>query len=103
MIATAIFHRYSGDEDHPRELETANLLDREDANHAVRIGLAARLAFSLSISAPGELHRYRLKLTGAKIVLQVPARRNAVASDPVLKRLGVLAAAFDRKGEILVG
>jgi exopolyphosphatase/guanosine-5'-triphosphate,3'-diphosphate pyrophosphatase len=67
------------------------------------MGLAARLAFSLSISAPGELQRYRLRLTGAKVILEVPPRRNAVASDPVMKRLGVLAAAFDRKGEILVG
>jgi exopolyphosphatase/guanosine-5'-triphosphate,3'-diphosphate pyrophosphatase len=103
LIATSIFHRYSGDEDFSRELSLAGLLDKDDEKRALRLGLAWRFAFSLSASAVGELGHYRLRLTPAKIVLEVPTRREAIAGDPVQKRLGALAEAFDRRGEILVG
>ena len=53
--------------------------------------------------AAGELGHYRLRLTPAKIVLEVPLKREAIASEPVQKRLGALAESFDRRGEILVG
>ena len=46
---------------------------------------------------------YRLRMTPAKIVLEVPLKREAIASEPVQKRLGALAESFDRRGEILVG
>jgi exopolyphosphatase/guanosine-5'-triphosphate,3'-diphosphate pyrophosphatase len=49
------------------------------------------------------LGHYKLRLTPAKIVLEVPTRREAIAGDPVQKRLGALAEAFDKRGEILVG
>jgi hypothetical protein len=42
-------------------------------------------------------------MTPAKIVLEVPGRREAIAGDPVQKRLGALAEIFDRRGEILIG
>jgi exopolyphosphatase / guanosine-5'-triphosphate,3'-diphosphate pyrophosphatase len=42
-------------------------------------------------------------MTPAKIVLEVPRKREAIASEPVQKRLGALAECFDRRGEILVG
>jgi hypothetical protein len=45
------------------------------------------------------LARYRQ----AKVVLEVPRREEAIAGEPVQKRLGALAAAFGRKGEILIG
>jgi exopolyphosphatase/guanosine-5'-triphosphate,3'-diphosphate pyrophosphatase len=103
LIATSIYHRYTGDEDFPPELSLAGLLDKEDERRALRLGLAWRLAFSLSASAAGELGHYRLRLTPAKIVLEVPTRREAIAGGPVQKRLGALADSFDRKGEILIG
>jgi len=65
--------------------------------------LAARLAFSLSASAVGELGNTRLRLTPSKLLLDVPRRREMLAGEPVLKRLGALAASIDRKGEILIG
>jgi exopolyphosphatase / guanosine-5'-triphosphate,3'-diphosphate pyrophosphatase len=103
LIATSIFHRYSGEEDFPLGLATAGLLDKDEERRALRLGLAWRFAFSLSSSAAGELSHYRLRLTPAKIVLEVPARREAIAGEPVQKRLGALAETFDRRGEILVG
>lgn len=103
LIATSIFYRYSGDEDFVRELALAGLLDKDDERRAIRLGLAWRFAFSLSASAAGELGHYRLRLTPAKVVLEVPRKREAIASEPVQKRLGALAEAMDKRGEILVG
>ena len=103
LIATSIYHRYSGDEDFPRDLALAELLDKDDERRALKLGLAWRFGFSLSSSAAGEFGYYRLRLTPAKVVLEVPRKREAIASEPVQKRLGALAEAMDRRGEILVG
>jgi exopolyphosphatase/guanosine-5'-triphosphate,3'-diphosphate pyrophosphatase len=99
-IATAVFHRYSGDEDFPRLKSGHDLLNAEDEALARRIGLAARLGFALSASAVGELPHFRLRLTSSKVILEVPSSRRAIAGDPVRKRLNTLAAAMGRKGEI---
>jgi exopolyphosphatase/guanosine-5'-triphosphate,3'-diphosphate pyrophosphatase len=103
QIATAIYHRYSGDEDFPREIGAHDLLSNEEDQQALIIGLAARLAFSLSGSAVGELAHYKLRLTPTRVLLDVSRRREPIAGEPVQKRLGALAAAMDRKGEILIG
>lgn len=103
LIATAVFHRHSGDEDFPRDIANAELLNSDDEARALRIGLACRLAFSLSGSSAGALPRYTLRMTTGKIVLDVPRREEAIAGEPVQKRLGALAAAYGRKGEILIG
>jgi exopolyphosphatase/guanosine-5'-triphosphate,3'-diphosphate pyrophosphatase len=103
MIASAVFHRYTGDEDFPRDIANAELLDKDDEEQALKIGLACRLGFALSASATGTLPHYKPRLTPAKIVLEIPRRHEAIAGEPVQKRLGALAAAFGRKGEILIG
>jgi len=103
LIAAAIFHRYSGDEDFPRELAVQDLLSEDDSRLALRLGLAARLGFALSASAVGELHHYRLRMTPTRVLLEVSRRREAIAGEPVQKRLGVLAQVLGRKGEILIG
>ena len=103
LIAASIYHRYSGDEDFPRELALASLLEKGDEKRARILGLVWRFAFSLSASAAGELSHYKLRLTPAKVVLEVPPRREAIAGEPVQKRLGELADAMGRRGEILVG
>jgi exopolyphosphatase/guanosine-5'-triphosphate,3'-diphosphate pyrophosphatase len=102
-IAASVFHRYSGDEDFPQSMALAGLLDKDDEKRALLLGLAWRFAFSLSASAAGELANYRLRMTPSKVVLEVPARREAIAGEPVQKRLGELADVLGRKGEILVG
>jgi exopolyphosphatase/guanosine-5'-triphosphate,3'-diphosphate pyrophosphatase len=103
LIATAVFHRYSGDEDFPREMALGGLLGESETILALRIGLAARLAFALSASAQGELPHYRLRVTPTRVLLEVSRRRGMVAGEPVQKRLGAVAALLGRKGEILIG
>ncbi|MEI9997191.1 MAG: Ppx/GppA family phosphatase [Rhizomicrobium sp.] len=100
MIASAVFHRYSGDEDFPPDIVNPELLNAEDEARALVIGLACRLGFALSASSPGALPQYRLRLTPAKIVLNLSRRNEDIGGDPVHKRLTELAAAFGRKGEI---
>lgn len=103
LIAASVFHRYSGDEDFPQSMALAGLLDKDDEKRALVLGLAWRFAFSLSASAAGELAHYRLRMTPSKVILEVPSRREAIAGEPVQKRLGELADVLGRKGEILVG
>ncbi len=103
LIASCVFHRYSGDEDFPRDIANADLLDKDDEARALRIGLACRLAFALSASALAVLPHHKIRMTPAKLVLDLPRRQEAIAGEPVQKRLGALAAAFGRKGEILIG
>ncbi|MCX7280071.1 MAG: Ppx/GppA family phosphatase [Alphaproteobacteria bacterium] len=103
LIAASVFHRYSGDEDVPQSMALSGLLEKEDEKRALVLGLAWRFAFSLSASAAGELSNYRLRMTPSKVILEVPTRREAIAGEPVQKRLGELAGALGRKGEILVG
>jgi exopolyphosphatase/guanosine-5'-triphosphate,3'-diphosphate pyrophosphatase len=102
FIAAATWHRYAGDEEMPPELKFKGLLDKPEERRALRIGLAARLAFDLSASAAGELGHYRLRLTPSKLILEVHRRRSAVADDAVGRRLWALGAAFDRNAEIQV-
>lgn len=102
FIAAAVFHRYAGDQEMPPELQRKGLLDGKEQRRALRIGLAARLAFDLSASAAGELGHYRLRLTPSKVILEVPKRRSAIADDTVGRRMGALGAAFDRNAEIQV-
>lgn len=100
FLATAVFHRYSGYTEVPAHYVTTGLLDRQEELLALRIGLAARLAFDLSGTAPGELENYKLKLLPGRLVLDVPADRAMVADEAVQRRLKNLAAALECKGEI---
>lgn len=103
LIAASVFHRYSGDGDFPQGIVLDGLLGKEDEKRALVLGLTWRFVFSLSASAVGALAHYRLRRTPSKLILEVPADREAVAGEPVQKRLGALAAALNRRGEILIG
>lgn len=100
LIASAIFHRYSGDEDFARNTGIVALLDSEDTKLALQIGLAARLGFALSGSAVRQLPDYRLRLGENRLALNIPSARKAVAGEPVQKRLAALAQAWGRKAEL---
>ncbi len=84
LIASAVFHRYSGDEEVPKALVIEDLLDKDDEMLALRIGLTARLAFAMSASAVGELSHTKLRLTPGKA-----AARCAAAPRDAGRRAGV--------------
>jgi exopolyphosphatase/guanosine-5'-triphosphate,3'-diphosphate pyrophosphatase len=103
LTAAAIYYRYSGDEDFPREVQLGSLLGEGELSTAKRLGLCMRLAFALSASAPGELPHYRLRLTPGRVILEISRRRAQIAGDAVQKRFAALAANLDRRGEIVIG
>lgn len=102
LMATAIYYRYAGDEDFPEETRIGGLLGPERAVAALRLGLAARLAFGLSGSVPGELALMQLHMTNQTLTLDVPKKREALLGETVSKRLSDLAQAFGRKPQIAV-
>ena len=97
LMATAIYYRYAGEDDFPEATSFGGLLGAEGAVQALRIGLAARLAFGLSGSIAGELQSSSLHLTGQTVTLEVSARRQMLLGETVGKRLNDLAEAFGRR------
>jgi exopolyphosphatase/guanosine-5'-triphosphate,3'-diphosphate pyrophosphatase len=97
LMATALYYRYAGENDFPEETNVGGLLGPERAVLALRIGLAARLAFGLSGSIAGELPIMPVHLTTHHVSLDVPPRRRALLADSVIKRLSNLAEAFGKR------
>jgi exopolyphosphatase/guanosine-5'-triphosphate,3'-diphosphate pyrophosphatase len=102
VLATGLHYRYSGMDEFPEETAIAKLLGPEGAVQALRLGLAARLAFALVGSVEGELPSMPLHLSSQAVSLTVPARARALLGENVTKRLNDLSEAFGRKGEISI-
>ena len=71
-IAFAVFSRYQGDEDAPLVARTIQLLDERALRRSRIVGLALRLAHTLSGGAPNLLRQTRLFVEGGYLVLEVP-------------------------------
>jgi exopolyphosphatase/guanosine-5'-triphosphate,3'-diphosphate pyrophosphatase len=102
LIATAIFQRYSGDEDFPGGSGIQQLLNAGDNRLARRLGLAARLGFAISTAAVGELPHSPLRIAGNRLLLEVSRWRAAIAAEPVQKRLSELAQAMGFKNDLVI-
>jgi exopolyphosphatase/guanosine-5'-triphosphate,3'-diphosphate pyrophosphatase len=91
FLAAAIAARYGGDV-HGDLAQTARaLLDPASLRAAQAVGLALRLAFTLSGGAPSVLRECGLKLHDDAVVLMLPASGSVVIGDAVLRRLDALA------------
>jgi exopolyphosphatase/guanosine-5'-triphosphate,3'-diphosphate pyrophosphatase len=99
VMATAVYYRYAGEDDFPEETGIASLLGPEGAERALRIGLAARLAFGISSAIEGELPALQLHLTKETLALEAPSKKKALLAEIVMKRLNDLAEAFGRKAQ----
>ena len=97
FIATAVYHRYSGDEDMPPRYAGPGLLGKQDEKRAFRIGLAARRRLrSLGLGA-GRTVALPLAadaLQGRPGSAQAPRRDRRRNGQ---KAAGALASAMDRK------
>lgn len=80
-IALAIFSRYQGDEDAPLVGRTIQLLDEEAFRRARLVGLALRLAHTLSGGAPNLLRQTSLFVEDKYLILEVPADNPAFILD----------------------
>ena len=99
VMATAVYYRYAGEDDFPEETGIAALLGPEGSVQALRIGLAARLAFGISSAIEGELPAMQLHLTKETLALEAPGKKQALLGENVVKRLDDVAEAFGRKGQ----
>ncbi len=97
LMAAAIYHRYVGDEDFPKETGIGGLLGAEGGITAQQIGLAARLGFGISGALEGELPDTSLSVTRETIVLITPDSKRTLIAEGVQKRLDELGKAFGRK------
>ena len=73
-MATAVYYRYAGEDDFPEETGIASLLGSEGSALALKLGLAARLAFGVSSGIEGELPSMQLHLTKETLALEAPAK-----------------------------
>jgi exopolyphosphatase/guanosine-5'-triphosphate,3'-diphosphate pyrophosphatase len=98
LMATAVYYRYTGEDDFPEDAWIGGLLGPEGMVKALQIGLAARLAFALTGAVAGGLKNVALYLSKDTITLEMPSRKKALLGETVDKRLADLAGAFGRRG-----
>ncbi len=91
FLAVAVAGRYGGDLQSDLVDTARALLEPAELRAAHIVGLALRLAFTLSGGAPGVLAECGLKLHDDAVVLTLPASGSVVIGDAVLRRLDALA------------
>jgi exopolyphosphatase/guanosine-5'-triphosphate,3'-diphosphate pyrophosphatase len=102
LMASAIYHRYSGESAFEEKIAIDRLLGAEGITRALIIGLAARVAYSIAGALEGELGATPLRVNGDAISLEVPSDRQALLGDRVGKRLADLAKAMGRKPDPVI-
>jgi len=101
FLALSGFARYAGTIDGPLAAEVRPLVSDAQAKKALVLGLALRLAHTLSGGAPGLLRQTTLKLGGETLALTLPGEAAALYGEVVQRRLDALAKALGRRGEIV--
>jgi exopolyphosphatase/guanosine-5'-triphosphate,3'-diphosphate pyrophosphatase len=102
VMATAVYYRYAGEDDFPDDTGVGGLLGAEGGVLALRIGLAARLAYGMVAAIEGELAEMPLQLSKETLALEIPARKKALLTESVNKRLTDLAEGFGREAQAVV-
>jgi exopolyphosphatase/guanosine-5'-triphosphate,3'-diphosphate pyrophosphatase len=96
LLAAMVFHRYAGANDSPDEDEVLALLDEADLADARRVGVALRLAATLSARAGGVLNQMRLVAEGGDLVLETTRETRDFLGGSVYKRGEQLAQLMGR-------
>jgi len=103
FLAFTMFVRYDGDPENTQVSPIRSMLKNGDADCARSIGLALRLAFTLSGAAPGLLPRTKLKVDDGKVLILLPKGETAdgdiFISEGVERRLEELASSLGLKGQ----
>jgi exopolyphosphatase / guanosine-5'-triphosphate,3'-diphosphate pyrophosphatase len=94
FIAAALHARYGGAADDPVKAPLLALLDPAAASEARALGLALRLAYTLSGGALELLDQVRLRRVGASLALDLPPDGNLFAGEAVQRRLDALGRAL---------
>jgi exopolyphosphatase/guanosine-5'-triphosphate,3'-diphosphate pyrophosphatase len=102
FTAFAVASRYGRVLDSPFTAGVAGLLTAEALERARRIGLAMRLAYTLSAGNPQILRRTALRRDGTRLTLALGTADAALAADVVRRRFDVLAEALGLRSTIEV-
>jgi exopolyphosphatase / guanosine-5'-triphosphate,3'-diphosphate pyrophosphatase len=103
FLALSVFFRHMGLVDEAlsprlRELASTRMLDR-----ARVLGAALRVAFLISAAMPGILPHSPMRVEHGKLVLDLDAKRAALAGERVLNRLKQLARLVGREAVLVTG
>ncbi len=102
LLALTLFTRYAGTASGPVAAPASQLLNAEEIDYALRVGLALRLAQTLSAGVPGILRDCRLRPNGNGILLELPAKHAALDGEAVQRRAEALGKALGHSSEVRV-
>lgn len=91
MLGLAVASRHAAISPALKRLGLGKLVNGEEKRQAVCIGLAMRLAYTISGGAVSILEQFRLKRKPKKLVLMGPEGAHILVGNTVLRRLRVLA------------
>jgi len=93
FLALAVALRYDAESDAAFLRPARLLLDTEAANRAEVLGIALRLAYTLSAGTKDLLAGTRLRIEGSRLVLLLRENSGVFAGESVIRRLERLAQA----------
>jgi exopolyphosphatase/guanosine-5'-triphosphate,3'-diphosphate pyrophosphatase len=100
FLALTLYVRYGGKPDDPMVVAAHQLLPEEARRNATTLGLALRLALTLTGGTPRLLERTALKLGNKNLTLELNGDSANLVADAVERRLEALAKALDRNAEV---
>lgn len=102
-LARVGYHRHEGRGEPEMLGNLSAYIPERDNERALTLGLALRLAFTLSGATMGMLPKTRFEVGKNTLTLVVPKKYEALIGEIVVKRLAALAKALGRKNDIKVG
>jgi exopolyphosphatase/guanosine-5'-triphosphate,3'-diphosphate pyrophosphatase len=103
FLARVGYHRHEGRGEPEMLGNLSGFITEREHERALVLGLALRLAFTLSGATMGMLPRTRFEVTKNGLTLSVPKKYEALIGEVVGKRLAALARALGRKSDIRIG
>jgi exopolyphosphatase/guanosine-5'-triphosphate,3'-diphosphate pyrophosphatase len=101
FLGLTLHARYGGDPEAPVLAPTKSLIDFSLAQQARALGLAFRLAYTLTGGAETLIERTSLRLDGDSVILTIPERSALFSGEAVQRRLEALARALGRRAQIV--
>jgi exopolyphosphatase/guanosine-5'-triphosphate,3'-diphosphate pyrophosphatase len=99
FAAAAVAARYVGSLEPVASEPVLRLIDETATNRALTLGLALRLAYSLSGATPRLLNETELRLNGDRLTLMLPKDGAVMYGEAVDRRLDALGRALGRRVE----
>jgi exopolyphosphatase/guanosine-5'-triphosphate,3'-diphosphate pyrophosphatase len=101
FLSLAVLARYSGRHDPELLAPIAPLIEPRRRRQALILGLALRLAFTLSGGATSVLRDLRLTPSPRGLAMELPRKWAHLFGDVAVRRLDALAAALNRRAEVV--